>query len=353
MRRFLAFLWALLGLLLALAAGAAPARAYPLGQRAPILTPDPCANVTLKMDFAANNGGGLYCLNGQKYPSFLAVPGASFTRASTETCAWADGHLSYAPPGVPCTTDLGIGVWEGRTNLLTWSQTLTNVVWSAGGVMVTDNESAAPDGTTTGAFVREDGSTGTHTVDRTATVGVTAGQIYTYSVIAKAGARSKIVLVLAGSDLKDRAFDLSAGTSATGQVLGTNPSAWAITPLINGWYLVSVTFIAGANTADPRVYLSNGSATSYTGDNASGIYLWGEEMDLGAFVGPYTPTTGAAATRAAVAVGLTYAPVGASISLMYGAGVIAMPSAASPIDIGVSSGGAWVNNTIRKLMVAK
>jgi hypothetical protein len=99
MRRLITFL----ALLAALGGLCAPARAFPLGQRAPVLTSGPCANVTVKIDFVS----GRYCLGGATGPGLSSLSAATFTRASAKTCITSAGVVISVASGVPCITDQG------------------------------------------------------------------------------------------------------------------------------------------------------------------------------------------------------------------------------------------------------
>ena len=65
----------------------------------------------------------------------------------------------------------------------------------------------------------------------------------------------------------------------------------------NGWYRCSAT--DGLSQARVQIYISdaNGSTAAYTGDGASGIVLYGAQLEDGAFPTSYIPTTTAAVTR--------------------------------------------------------
>jgi hypothetical protein len=74
----------------------------------------------------------------------------------------------------------------------------------------------------------------------------------------------------------------------------------------NGWYRCS---LSAASTATATGYfdlfLHNGSSGNYTGDGTSGIYIWGVQLEAGAFATSYIPTVAAQVTRNADAASMT------------------------------------------------
>lgn len=115
--------------------------------------------------------------------------------------------------------------------------------------------------------------------------------LYVLSEYFKAGERTRVAL--GNSFAGDYAvFDLSAGTVASAGS-GT-VSGGAIINLGNGWYRCSA-ICAPTGTWNPAVVtVATGTATSYTGDGSSGIYIADAQLEAGSTVQAYNDTTSAA-----------------------------------------------------------
>ena len=160
------------------------------------------------------------------------------------------------------------------------------------GATVYPNVAQAPDGTYTAWRLVEDTSTGTHVYSPSSTWTPVVGQTYTWSFYVKASGRTFIYLQGAGLNAQGYTFacDLTAGT------VTTPPPGGTITPVGNGWYYCQFTLTA-SGASNITVLMCNTAANfSYTGDGASGIFLWGFQVSQTAAPKPFLPTGATAQT---------------------------------------------------------
>jgi hypothetical protein len=210
---------------------------------------------------------------------------------------------------------LGLLIEESRTNLLTYSAQFDNGYWGKQNSTITADTIVAPDGTLSGDRLFEDTATSGHSI--AANVTVTSGVSYTQSIYAKAGERPRLVMYEYSSTGAAATFDLTTGTVVATSG-GGSPSA-TITSVGNGWYRCTMTWTTGSTNAGLSFRLQTAGATgatTYTGNGYSGLFLWGAQMELGAFATSYIPTVASQVTRAADAASMT----GTNFSSWFNAG---------------------------------
>jgi hypothetical protein len=221
-------------------------------------------------------------------------PRVTFSRASTATYFDQFGVLQTAAAGVarfdhnPVTGEsLGLLIEEQRTNLLLRSQEFDYASWAKTNVTVTADAVIAPDGTLSADAIAATTVNGAHQIYQGYTP-FNNGTTYTFSFFVKSNGVTS-VYVLTGDTVSLPlvcTFDLSAATASTG---GT------ITNVGNGWYRCTITAACTA-TIGTGIYIRLTSG-SFVGDGSSGVYLWGAQLEAGAFATSYIPTTTTALTR--------------------------------------------------------
>ena len=205
------------------------------------------------------------------------TPNWTFTRASTGYAQTSGGVLQSFASGELRRTDKGVLIEGARTNLCLQSQTFDNASWSKVRSSVSANVVVAPDGTTTADKLVEDTTaSNTHRVQQSITI--SSGVAHTASVYLKAAERSWAALTFFdGTSTWTIYANLSTG--ALGSSSGS-PTATTITALANGWYRVSLTATTGNTAGQVQIYAATADGTiSYTGDGASGLYLWGAQLE--------------------------------------------------------------------------
>jgi predicted hotdog family 3-hydroxylacyl-ACP dehydratase len=224
------------------------------------------------------------------------VVNVTSTGGSGTIASWRVGSLMPRFDYDPVTLAAkGLLIEEQRVNLLTYSEDFSNAAWTKTNASVTSNATVAPDGATTADKLVEDATTNFHRVQQTVTA---TNATHTYSVYLKAGERTSGALqIYDGVALATRAlayFDLTAGTVSL-----TTTGTASIQNAGNGWYRCSVvTSVAlSAGSALAWIYPTIGTNQTYTGDGTSGIFIWGAQLEAGAFATSYIPTVASQVTR--------------------------------------------------------
>lgn len=264
----------------------------------------------------------------------------SLTRASAETVTWADGHLSYAASGQLAISDLGLQVWESRTNSVIQSSALTNAAWTSTSAWASSASATGPDNVSNSAvsFVPST-SSGLKQQYNSSGIILTAAS-YTWSVWAKnAGYNFAQLEATSGSNVYTAVVNLTTGAitqnNSSGSPSGTSSSA-TIYP--NGWVQILITMTAQASDNYVSLQPCNSGTPgaincSFAGNGTSGVTFFGPQIERGSFPSPYIPTTTTSATRAADNIALINSALGlvgaAQGSIVAFTGSLAAPGAQS------------------------
>ncbi|OIN85619.1 MAG: hypothetical protein AUJ12_08725 [Alphaproteobacteria bacterium CG1_02_46_17] len=260
---------------------------------------------SLSLDFLTNR----YTHMGTAYTdlsSFFTPTSGIFTRNTVGTYFGQSGTLLTAPVDTPrfeydpvTLQAKGLLIEETRTNKLFESTHFGSGNWTRSNTGVSLDVIAAPSGSMTAdkLFILSGSSPSFILQDRSITSGIT----YTQSFFAKSAELSYAQIgASTGFDSVNTwvTFNLSTGT-VSNQGSG---GSYGIMDIGNGWYRIYLTATATSSSGAGRFYLAP-SATNInrnpvqTGDNVSGIYIWGAQLEEGAFPTSFIPTFGSAQSR--------------------------------------------------------
>ena len=216
------------------------------------------------------------------------------TYTQTVATAYYGPRFDYDPATLAAK---GLLIEEQRVNLFLRSEEFNDPAWTKGDATVTANATVSPDGTTNADKLVEAATTGTHFA--TQTPSFVSGTTYTTSVYIKAAERSVLAIQLrsvAFGTTRTAWFDTVTGTVTK----ATGVSTTTMTDAGNGWYRCTITATASVTaTTNVYFYLDNSptGTGSYTGNGTSGLFIWGAQLETGAFATSYIPTVASTVQR--------------------------------------------------------
>jgi len=199
----------------------------------------------------------------------------------------------------------GILIEEQRVNLLVRSEQFDNAAWGLVQATVSANTAISPDGASNADKLVENTASSVQHFIYASTSKAASSITYSATVFCKAAERSRIRIWLHDSagNGPDADANLSAGTigAAVNRGAGWTSVSSSITNVGNGWYRCTV--IGTSNSATSLelrlTLLDNSGSVSYTGDGTSGLFLYGAQLEAGAFATSYIPTVASQVTRTA------------------------------------------------------
>lgn len=236
--------------------------------------------------------------------------GATLARASAGSYHDAQGVLRSAAADVGrfdhdvAGALLGLLLEPQRTSIQPGSAVLT---WNPMRLTIAEDAVTAPDGSLTGELLIPTAEAGTHYITR-AIAGQDNALPWSQSFYARPGPggsyrhSNRIANSEASGNFVQAFWNLAAKSVTAVASGGTGSGAVAGMDDHGDWLRCWVSGTPDTGGTLIRSYGSVSNASdqlSYLGDGTSGIYLWGGQLEQGAFPTSYIPTAGGEATRSA------------------------------------------------------
>jgi hypothetical protein len=195
---------------------------------------------------------------------------------------------------------LGLEIEEQRTNLLTYSEDLSNAIWTKTATAVYANTVIAPDGALTGdtlsvsTVASAQGVGIAFTADGTST--------YTGSIYVRKVGNVELLFVYRANISTGNVYSQLNFNTSTGFVgfsgSSATTSSYSVTD-VGGWWRISITaggIPAGTMRLNVRV------VSQPVGTN---LFLWGAQLEAGSFATSYIPTVASQVTRSSDSASMT------------------------------------------------
>lgn len=185
-----------------------------------------------------------------------------------------------------------------RTNLALQSASFEVANWTKNGTTITLNSTTSPSGVLDADTITRDGTSQFNPLAQA--ISVTTGTAYTFSVYAKKGTNNFIQIFAATALFTSNFFaNFDLNTGVVGSV--GSASTASIQDAGNGWYRCIITGTAtgtgSSNAFSISLVTSSTAARGQSNTLTTSVFLWGAQVEAGAFSTSYIPTTTASVTR--------------------------------------------------------
>jgi hypothetical protein len=181
-----------------------------------------------------------------------------------------------------------------RSNSAQYSEQLDNAWWTKNNQSVTANNTTAPDGYSSADLVIPAAGTADHYI-LSSTVNSTASEVVTLSLFIKKKDNDYFYFGTGGASAFGAVVYRFSTNTFTVSGLGATATNYG-----NGWIRLTITGTTGAT--DLRMLFTPTDATgsrTFNANGTDGTWVWGCQVEAGAYATSYIPTLGASVTRVA------------------------------------------------------